>query len=183
MKYLKNPVVLIMVGSIVLLAIISAIFIIRPKNGQNIDRTTEFGQTIEIGQIICPLEGDECASSEITTSLDESFPLSTLNYTQFASASSVLAVFDGEIETSVSDMGDKVIKIKNTTLNIYAEYTIKGNILVTSGSVSKGDMVATTEKPGEIEQLNNALTFRLYTLDDGENLSFEKIENKYLEVK
>lgn len=134
-------------------------------------------------EIACPLEDDECASSEVSDNLEQAFGYSTLVYNQSATSSSILAVFDGELEIVNFEGGDKIVKIKNEELSAEAEYIFKGAIVKDNGKVSKGEKIGEVIKPEEVEVLNDSLVFYLYSLENGEKRIFRKgeLNNLYLD--
>lgn len=161
----------------------SVFLVLRSLNKSSTGPLSE-NESGQIGtEIACPLEGDECASSEVTDNLEQTIGYSTLVYNQSASSSSIIAVFDGDLQIINSEGGDKILKIKNEELSTEAEYIFKGVIVKDNGKVSKGEKVGEVTKPEEVEVLNDSLIFYLYNLENGEKRMFSKGEfnNLYLD--
>lgn len=173
--------ILIVIILIVLLVGASAFLVFRSINRAAIGPLSENEDTGGfIAEISCPLEGDECASSEVTNNLEQAVGYSTLVYNQSESSSPILAVFDGELQIVNFEGGDKIVKIRNEELGLEAEYIFKGIVVKDNGKVSKGEKIGEVERPTEVEVLNDSLIFYLYNLENGEKITFSKGESNNL---
>lgn len=180
MKLYRTPLFWI---AIVAVIVVGAVLFLISRSGKNDQIAPEnLAGSIEDGEILCPLEGDDCAAAEVTQYLDEAIPYSTLFYYQTASESSVVAVFSGDVELDQRENGDKIVRIKNSDLNLEAEYIAKGNVTPDLSSTTKGDQIITIPKAEGIEVLNDALIFNIYRLGTEEKVSFEAVDNMYLRV-
>lgn len=147
----QNQVVIIIAATIVLIVLASIFYfnkdisnkLSKQKNQQPSQSITPFDPS----NISCPLSSIECQYAEIYTANRNKFNVSQLGFYNVASATPLLAAFDGVLEmNSFKLYNEKRVAITNG--NYVAEYRFIGQFpgKLTQSVVKKGTVIGTSDQ-------------------------------------